>query len=573
MRKLQLTDGPIFETGSNDTASTAPATPRRRKLKNITLLEAMEAVAEAADKSGLTTEFLKYVAPYTKLIGERLGMSPIQAVLLSVFVDRCDDNDIRISELASFFGIRPARMLRLENEIKVLERMHYVRSRHNRGSYSYRIPIEVTDALKENRPYTQPPIEVADTEDFFNEAATLFNDVDDNELSYDDMCTALFELLRQIKDSTFCKQLDLCKLDQADTVLFIFMAHLFVDNDDDNIGFHDLKDLYDDGRLPRWLKSSFINRTNNLFRVRLVENAVVDGFQNPESFKLTDHAKEQVLAELSLKTKANKARDLISHTTFAAKRMVYNDTERAQIDELTSILGVDRFAGVQQRLKDAGMRTGFCSLFYGSPGTGKTETVQQIARLTGRDVMRVDVDKIKSCWVGESEKNIKKLFDRYRAAVRESEVAPILLFNEADAVLGTRMEGASRAVDKMENSIQNIILQEMETLEGILIATTNLTDNLDPAFERRFLYKIRFSRPTAQARAQLWQSMLHGISADDAKAIAANFDLSGGEIENIARKHSVNTILTGDSSVTLDALTTLCRQERIQHKSASIGFA
>lgn len=80
--------------------------------------------------------------------------------------------------------------------------------------------------------------------------------------------------------------------------------------------------------------------------------------------------------------------------------------------------------------------------------------------------MVVDVAQIKSCWVGESEKNIRKAFERYRAYVKEAERAPILLFNEADAVLGIRQEGASRAVEKMENSLQNIILQEMEQLDG-----------------------------------------------------------------------------------------------------------
>ena len=139
------------------------------------------------------------------------------------------------------------------------------------------------------------------------------------------------------------------------------------------------------------------------------------------------------------------------------------------------------------------MCQGFCCIFYGAPGTGKTETVYKLARQTGRDIMRVDVNKIKSCWVGESEKNIKAAFDRYRNICKNSPLAPILLFNEADAILGIRMEGASNAVDKMENSIQNIILQEMESIEGIMIATTNLTTNLDKAFERRFLYKIRLS--------------------------------------------------------------------------------
>lgn len=108
------------------------------------------------------------------------------------------------------------------------------------------------------------------------------------------------------------------------------------------------------------------------------------------------------------------------------------------------------------------------------------------------------------------------------------------------------MEGASKAVDKMENSIQNIILQEMETLDGIMIATSNLTTNLDKAFERRFLYKIRFDKPSLTARAEIWQTMLPALNENDAYTLASQFDLSGGEIENIVRKHSVNAILSGN---------------------------
>lgn len=125
--------------------------------------------------------------------------------------------------------------------------------------------------------------------------------------------------------------------------------------------------------------------------------------------------------------------------------------------------------------------------FYGTPGTGKTETVLQIARKTGRDLIQVNVSEVKSMWVGESEKNIKGIFDDYKQKVKQSVKAPILLFNEADAIIGKRQVGAERAVEKMENSIQNIILQEIEQLDGILIATTNLAENMDKAFERRFL--------------------------------------------------------------------------------------
>jgi len=244
-----------------------------------------------------------------------------------------------------------------------------------------------------------------------------------------------------------------------------------------------------------------------------------------------------------------------------------------QINELSSILSADRFNEVQNRLRTTGMRIGFCSLFYGSPGTGKTETVYQIARATGRDILRVDVDKIKSCWVGESEQNMKKLFDRYRNICKDSTLAPILFFNEADAVLGVRMEGTTRAVDKMENSIQNIILQEMESLEGIMIATTNLTSNLDKAFERRFLYKIQFNRPTVDAQIKIWQAMLPLLTEKEAHTISSQFDLSGGEIENIIRKYTVNAILSGKESVDIQSIIEICRNERITNSTrVKIGF-
>ena len=156
--------------------------------------------------------------------------------------------------------------------------------------------------------------------------------------------------------------------------------------------------------------------------------------------------------------------------------------------------------------------------------------------------MVVDVPQIKSKWVGESEKNIKGLFDQYRALVNKASVAPILLFNEADAIIGTRKSGASSAVDKMENTIQNIILQEMETLDGIMIATTNLEENLDPAFERRFLYKLKFVKPDASVRTYIWKSMIPELTEADAQAIASQYDFSGGQIENVARRYTVDCL-------------------------------
>ena len=187
--------------------------------------------------------------------------------------------------------------------------------------------------------------------------------------------------------------------------------------------------------------------------------------------------------------------------------------------------------------------------------------------------MQVNVQEIKSMWVGESEKNIKALFDRYRSCVEKSEVAPILLFNEADAIIGKRQEGAERAVEKMENSIQNIILQEMETLDGILIATTNLVQNMDKAFERRFLYKIRFNKPSLEARLRIWQSMLPDLPEADLRALAGKYDFSGGQIENIARHYAIDSILHGDAAACMENIMEHCEGERIGSvKTGGIGF-
>jgi SpoVK/Ycf46/Vps4 family AAA+-type ATPase len=125
----------------------------------------------------------------------------------------------------------------------------------------------------------------------------------------------------------------------------------------------------------------------------------------------------------------------------------------------------------------------------------------------------------------------------------------------------------------MENSIQNIILQEMENLDGILIATTNLAKNMDKAFERRFLYKIKFEKPTLEARMHIWHEMIPTLSDADIKILAEKYDFSGGQIENIARHNAINGILYGDKANSIDSLISYCDNERLETKeSRKIGF-
>lgn len=544
-----------------------------KNAKPKSILESFEYIVELAEDSNLDNDFLEKAAKHIKYASRMLKLPPMQVVLLAMFVDKSEDSRIMISEIAKYTGCRTTKILRLSDDIDALENKRYLRASRSRNSLSYRVPGAVLKSLRKNQPYIYEEEPVPDTQTFFDRFERLMKEKDDDELTHDSLMEQTKEMLDEIRDSVFATELRRCGFCDEDTLLFIFMAHLFVENNDDNIGFHDIDDLFDNGDIPSWVKREFRSRESELFEKNLIENVNEDGMARSDAFKLTENAKEQFLSELNLNKIGRSDRSLIKAETLVKKDLIYNETERDQISELSSILSENRFNEVQNKLRSAGMRPGFCCIFYGAPGTGKTETVYQLARCTGRDIMRVDVGKIKSCWVGESEKNIKALFDRYRSICKNSKLAPILLFNEADAVLGVRIERAARAVDKMENSIQNIILQEMETLEGIMIATTNLTTNLDKAFERRFLYKIRFDKPTVNARIEIWEAMLKGLSNEDAQILATQFDLSGGEIENIARKHSVNAILSGNENIDIEELISICQHERISHNNRTrIGF-
>ncbi len=182
---------------------------------------------------------------------------------------------------------------------------------------------------------------------------------------------------------------------------------------------------------------------------------------------------------------------------------------------------------------------GMLMLFYGKPGTGKTFTAGVIANSLGRDLLVTDISRIKSKWVGDSEKNIRKLFATYERIVRRVEKPPVLLLNEADQFLAKRITNSQSSVDNMLNSMQNLLLEAFEKLKGFLIATTNLHNNFDEAFSRRFHLKLELPIPTASERLELWKTQLpdkipgyKDIAFDE---LAKNYTLTGGQIKVVIR--------------------------------------
>ncbi len=198
---------------------------------------------------------------------------------------------------------------------------------------------------------------------------------------------------------------------------------------------------------------------------------------------------------------------------------------------------------VVNRLKDWGIkdkRKGIDAriIFYGAAGTGKTITALAIAKSMKKQIISFDCSKILSMYVGESEKNVRKIFDSYKELCLKTKSEPILLLNEADQFLSNRVTGNSSGSEKMHNQMQNIFLEQIERFDGILIATTNLLESIDKAFSRRFNYKIEFTKPTNEQRMKLWSNMLP-LNLPSKEKIdlekLATFDLTGGQIEMIIK--------------------------------------
>ena len=540
------------------------------------LLYHMEKVVEELKDSQLSKEFFKKAAPHIRYVSKKLDMTQEQSVLMSLFIDKSDHNPIYISELTEYMKCRTVRIIRYMPDIDELERRGLVRCSRSERRLSYRVPIEVINAFKNDENYIPRNIHDLTCSDLFAELQDIFMERDDCELTYEGTVEKVKYLLECNRHLVFTSRILGYGINDDDFCLLMLFCHLFVNNTDDHIRFRDIEFLYKDTRRFAGLKCVLQCEEHILQEEKLIEFSGEDGFKDRDTFKMTSEAKSFLFPELKIPSMDNdkKRGDMIRHEDISPKQLFYDKSITAQIQELGGLLDEKHYKDVCSRLKANGFRSGFTCLFYGAPGTGKTETVLQLARQTGRDIVQVNVSEIKSMWVGESEKNIKNLFDLYRQKVKEMAIAPILLFNEADAIIGKRQEGAERAVDKMENSIQNIILQEMESLEGILIATTNLAQNMDKAFERRFLYKIKFTKPTLEARTAIWKSMIPSLSEEIAHALANKYDFSGGQIENIARHYAIDNILHGAKAGELTTLTEHCDNERLEKDGIKrrIGF-
>lgn len=535
---------------------------RSCKEQPITLLDAIEQIAEQAKDSALSKAYYKRVTKPVEYVSQRLQLTDKQVVLLALLTNFYNEWNT-LSDLTEYTGCKRLQLLRYAPDLHVLRKMRMIRLLVHHNQEVYRISLDTLHAIQNNEEIIHPQLTGLNITEFFDRLNYLSEQRKDDGLEYSLFAEEVFELINANSTLPFVEKVKSLNLPEEDQILFLWCCDMLVSENDGVIVPRDLDALYDGQRgLCRRQLGALREQQSLLFDRGLLQPMNNDGMGRHDAYELTSYVRNELLQGLGIEPKKKNDNKLLPSSSIVAKKLFYNPKEERSLMQLGSLLEPEQFDNICTRLEEKGLRRGFACLFYGAPGTGKTETVLQLARKTGRDLMQVNVSEIKSMWVGESEKNIKALFDRYRRLVKESERAPILFFNEADAIINKRNENAERAVDKMENSIQNIILQEIENLEGILIATTNLTKNMDSAFERRFLYKVEFEKPVREAKQSIWQSMLPSLSAADAEVLATKYDFSGGQIENIVRKQSVEEILIG-RSVNISRLIEFCEEERL----------
>lgn len=537
--------------------------------KRITIASALEIIASGTRDKGLDCETMKKFPRETSYLQRKLHLTKMQCYIVAVMLHNAGV-PISPNDIADHAEANRIFILGQQGEMdKLVERgiINVVGGgRHDIWNMHYMPSESLVLAVSHNHELRPEVMSDLTSEEMWERITNLLHACDFDNLSYPIMLGKMKTMMSECQHLDFCKKIISLNLNDTDMIMLLIVCNALVSKEDDYVTTFDYNKILPHSSCSMIVKQ-FKNKTSDLVVKDILENVDND----EEDFRLTVHGILLLLGEEYVPEDRKEPKQTPAppnKQTIVPKNMFYNEDERKHILRLEALLCQDSFVSIQQRMKDAGLRTGFCCLFYGAPGTGKTETVLQIARRTEREIIRVDLSSQKSMWVGESEKNIERIFADYREKLSQSELAPILLFNEADAIFSKRHVGVNSEVEQMANTMQNILLQNMENFEGILIATTNLADNFDPAFHRRFLYRIEFKSPSAEVRKQIWRSMLPDMDESNIKAMAERFSISGGQIENAVRKIMIESILKG-RPLNTDEVIAICEDE-VQKKRVTL---
>ena len=519
-------------------------------------------------------KILEEIVEELSKVANYLHCTPLQAALFSAIFSQASSNrSYDLDDVRRFFDIDTIDAQFLQHDFEILQKTNLLESEDSRREDNFVISKEILSAIYNNVPIGENTQEKKE-KTRYDFVTTIGEWVEDKNIKTHELLRRMEKEEEKSAELPFVQSVKKLLPVGHYRVLLYDICYDFITSrrrkSEINATISDIFDSVSERFM--WAKQ-LMNKEHELIQLDLIEIEPEQMFSDAD-MKLTDKGRKLFLEddyELFTDEKSKDKR-LVYPEDISEKSMFYDEELSQQLNLLKENLQEERFVELQKRLEEQSLPKGVAAIFHGLPGTGKTETAMQIAKATGRPVCHVDIASSKSCWFGESEKLIKRIFTDYAEQCKKSAVKPILLFNEADALFSKRKDSTFSNVAQTENAIQNIILEEMEKLDGMLIATTNLIDNLDSAFERRFLFKIRFNNPTVEAKQSIWKSKLAWLSEDDSRHLAECYNFSGGEIDNIVRKIIMEEVLNGQRP-DMQFVEELCRHEKIGNKeTCSIGF-
>ena len=553
---------------------------KTQQTPSMTLLDKLEKLIDLARGCELKNEFFLIHHELIQSVADELQLTTMQTVLLLPFISD-SGNIVNKSDLMQFFGCSSIAIMRHSEDVSTLLHRRYLIRRHhfNGGQFCYSLSCNAEKALCRNQ--ALPVIKTTgltprELAQFFYQL--VLDTKERNLFDEEDMIDEAISLIKDNPQLVITDHINHLHVSDNYKIMMLYYCTYLALFGREGIPLGEINELLD----VQGLEESILRGTHPFVKQGLISPMERDNLFSRDVYKLTDKARKLFLSEYDIPKRVNEEEDSehlkrIACKDIHAKALFYSAEDQGQIDTLHKLLDEKQLKAIRKRLEQANLRKGFNCLFYGGPGTGKTETALQLARATGRDIMQVDISSIRDKWYGETEKIVKSIFEDYAMQVKTAKRIPILLINEADAMLSVRTSvgGNNPTLEKTENAIQNILLQAMEDIDGIMIATTNLTCNLDPAFDRRFLYKVEFHQPSVEAKTHIWQSFLPSLSEAEALMLANCYDFSGGQIENISRKVMVDQLLFGGEP-SLNHLKELCANEQIagrgNNSRKAIGF-
>jgi SpoVK/Ycf46/Vps4 family AAA+-type ATPase len=520
---------------------------------------------------------LKKIKPSVDYVNSFLECDQIASIVVSIAICNsiAGDDDISLQGIGRQIGIQTSTLVNLPKILEPLFKKGLVQFQDTNPIGKIKVSPGLIKAVMENDKQKLVGEIINDAFSFLQHFNNVISDKKNFRTDKEDVLSWVSYYVIQYQHIRFVNWISKQQLNPVDTIALLYLYKEYLEGETEECITDMVNRLYFNLKDQHSIRQELRQNKSKLIRKKLVQSV---NPANPlcDYIKLTPKAMKVLCGktiDLKKEKKGFTICELILPERIQYKKLVYSPEESQQVNKLFAVLKQKEFVDAKKKLKEAGIPAGITIMLHGYPGTGKTETVNQLALYSGRSILMADISKTKSKWVGESEKNVKTIFDEYRQAMKTQKLCPILLFNEADAILGKRRE-ANTSVDQMQNNMQNILLQELETFEGIFIATTNLITNLDFAFERRLLYKIKFSNPCPESRIQIWMEKFPQLDGNCIKNLSKEFELSGGQIENIRKKIILEKILKSNFSLNEDILMEWAEQELVMNKSFrnKIGF-